>query len=106
MSDAVVVLIVLAAGTYAFKAAGPLVLGDGALPYRLRYFVDLLPASLLAALTAVSTFGDGLSLVIDARVVGMVVAGFALWRRAPFVVVIVVASAATAVTRLLVDQLA
>lgn len=106
MSDAVVVLVVLATGTYAFKAAGPLVLGDRTLPYRLRYFVDLLPASLLAALTAVSTLGDGQSLVIDARVVGMVVAGFALWRRAPFVVVIIVASAATAVTRLLVDQLA
>ena len=102
MSDAVIVLVVLAAGTYVFKSAGPLVLGDRTLPIRLRYVVELLPAALLAALAAVSTLGDGSSLVIDARLVGLVVAGVALWRRAPFVVVILVASAATALTRLLV----
>lgn len=101
MSDAVVVLIVLASGTYALKAAGPLVLGDRVLPAGLRHVIDLLPAALLAALTVVSTVGDGSALTLDARVVGLVVAGLALWRRAPFVVVIVLASAATAFVRLL-----
>ena len=100
MSDAVIVLIVLASGTYVFKAAGPLVLGDRTLPAGLRYFIDLLPAALLAALTVVSTFGDGQSLTLDARAVGLIVAGLALWRRAPFVVVILLASAATALVRL------
>jgi hypothetical protein len=39
--------------------------------------------------------------VIDARLIGLVVAGLALWRRAPFVVVILLASAATAIARLI-----
>ena len=100
MSNATIVLIVMAVGTFALKSAGPLVLGARQLPLRVQTLVDLLPAALLAALAIVSTVGDGRSLVVDARLVGFVVAGLALWRRAPFVVVIVLASAATAVARL------
>ena len=101
MSDATVVLIVMTVGTFALKSAGPLVLGDRSLPIRVQQVVDLLPAALLAALTMVSTVGDGSEIVIDARLVGLIVAGVALWRRLPFVVVIVLASAATALTRLI-----
>lgn len=100
MTDATVVLIVLALGTFALKSAGPLVLGARQLPVRVQVVVDLLPAALLAALAIVSTVGDGREIVVDARLVGLVVAGGALWRRAPFVVVVVLASAATAVARL------
>ena len=99
MSDATIVLIVMTVGTFALKSAGPLVLGARQLPVRLQTLIDLLPAALLAALALVSTVGDGRAVVIDARLVGLVVAGLALWRRAPFVVVIVLASAATALTR-------
>lgn len=101
MSDAQQVLVVLALGTYALKAAGPLLLGDRRLPHTVQAVVDLLPAALLAALAIVSTLGSGQAVVVDARLVGLVVAGLALWRRAPFVVVIVVASAATALARTL-----
>lgn len=101
MSDATAVLIVMTIGTFALKSAGPLVLGDRALPARVQQVVDLLPAALLAALAVVSTVGDGQTIVIDARLVGLVVAGLALWRRAPFVVVIVLASTATALIRLI-----
>jgi len=101
MSDATIVLIVMTVGTFALKSAGPLVLGDRSLPRRVQQAVDLLPAALLAALTIVSTVGDGREIVIDARLVGLVVAGIALWQRLPFVVVIVMASAATAFTRLI-----
>ena len=101
MSDATLVLIVMTVGTFALKSAGPLVLGDRSLPRRVQQAVDLLPAALLAALAIVSTVGDGREVVFDARLVGLVVAGIALWRRLPFVVVIVVASAATAFTRLI-----
>ena len=101
MSDALIVLVVLATGTYVFKAAGPLVLGERLLPVRLQSLVDLLPAALLASLAIVSTVGDGPAVTLDARLVGLIVAGVALWRRAPFVVVIVVASAATAIVRAL-----
>lgn len=99
MSDASVVLVVLALGTYVLKSAGPLLLGARRLPSGIQGIVDLLPAALLASLALVSTVGDGRSVVLDARVVGLVVAGIALWRRAPFVLVIVLASAATALTR-------
>lgn len=102
MSDAVVALIALALGTFALKSAGPVVLGDRSLPMRLQQVVDTLPAALLAALALVSTLSDGRSLSVDARLVGLVVAGGALWRRAPFVVAIVLAAAATAATRALV----
>lgn len=102
MSDAVVALIALALGTFALKSAGPVVLGDRSLPMRLQQVVDTLPAALLAALALVSTLSDGRSLSVDARLVGLVVAGCALWRRAPFVVAIVLAAAATAATRALV----
>lgn len=100
MSDATVVLIVLAAGTYALKSAAPLVLGARPLPVRIGRLVELLPAALLAALALVSTVADGSSIEIDARLAGLIAAGVALWRRAPFVLVIVVASAATALVRL------
>jgi uncharacterized membrane protein len=93
------VLVLLTIGTYAFKSAGPLFIGARPLPARVQNLVDLLPAALLAALVAVSTFESGQSLVVDARVAGMVVAGVALWRRVPFVVVIVLASATTALIR-------
>jgi len=99
MSDATLVLIVMTVGTFALKSAGPLVLGDRALPLRVQQLVDLLPAALLAALAIVSTVGDGRAIVLDARAVGLLVAGLALWRRAPFVVVVVAASAATALVR-------
>lgn len=100
MSDATIVLIALASGTFLLKSAGPMLLGDRRLPTVVQSVVDLLPAALLASLAIVSTLGDGRSLAVDARIVGLVVAGIALWRRAPFVLVIVLASAATAMTRL------
>ena len=100
MSDAVAVLIVMTLGTYALKSAGPLVLGARSLPVRVQALVDLLPAALLAALTLVSTVGNGASISVDARLVGVVVAGIELWRRAPFIVVVLVAAAATALVRL------
>ncbi len=99
MSDATIVLLVMTVGTFVLKSAGPLVLGARALPTAVQRVVDLLPAALLAALAIVSTLGDGQSIAIDARLVGLIAAGVALWRKAPFVVVIVVASAATALTR-------
>ena len=101
MSAATIVLIVMTIGTFALKSAGPLLLGDRMLPIRVQQVVGLLPAALLAALAIVSTVGDGRAIVLDARLVGLVVAGLALWRRAPFVVVILLASAATGVVRAL-----
>ena len=59
----------------------------------------LLPAALLGALVVVQTFSAGDRLAFDARIVGLLVAAIALWRRAPFIVVVVLAAGATAATR-------
>ena len=92
-------LLALAAGAYAFKAAGPLVLGGREIPARLAPLLALLPVPLLAALVAVQTFGEGERLVIDARAAGLAVAAAAVLARAPFLVVILIASATAAGVR-------
>ena len=64
----------------------------------MAYKADELPAPLLAALVAISTFTDGASWSIDARVIGLGVAAIALWRRLPFVVVVIAAAAISSKT--------
>ena len=89
----------LAAGSYGLKAAGVFAL-RGSLERRLRPLTSLLPAALFAALVAVHTLGrDGGGLVLDARVPGVLAAAVAVWFRAPFVVVVMLAMAVTAGTR-------
>jgi hypothetical protein len=61
--------------------------------------VIVLPIPLLAALVVTSTLATGEEWSFDARIVGLVAAALALWRRLPFVVVVVIAGAATAVAR-------
>lgn len=92
----------LAAGTIAIKAAGPVVLGERDLPDRLAGVVALLAPSLLAALVMVDTFGsDDHNLTIDARVAGLVAAAAALAVRLPMLVVVLAAAAVTAAVRAL-----
>lgn len=62
---------------------------------------DLLPVALLAALIGVQVLGDGQSLVVDARLVGLGVAVVALALRAPFILVVLLAALAAALVRLL-----
>lgn len=99
MSTAWIVIAGSATGVYAFKAAGPLLLGGRNLPPWLHRWTALLPAALLAALVAVSTLADGRHLTVDARLAGVAAAGVALWRRAGFVVVVTVAALVTATIR-------
>jgi branched-subunit amino acid transport protein len=96
---ATVVLVGLTLCTYARKAAAPLVLGGRPLPESVGRLADLLPAALLAALVVVSALAEDGEVVLDARVVGLGAAATALSLKAPFVVVVVAASAATAVVR-------
>ena len=91
-------ILVLSGGSYLFKVAG-FVAGDR-LAKRLAPVASLLPAALFAAIIAIMSVVDGESLVVDGRLVGVAVGGVAVWRRAPFVVVVVAAMAATALLRL------
>jgi uncharacterized membrane protein len=87
-------------GTMAIKAAGPVLLGDRPLPTRVKSVVALLAPALLAALVATATLGEGQSLVLDARIIGVGAAVAALALRAPTLAVVVVAAVAAALARL------
>lgn len=67
---------------------------------RVRRVSGLVTIALLSALLAVQAVADGKQLTLDARAPAVAVAGVLLWRRAPFVVVIVAASAVAAGLRL------
>lgn len=92
---------ILVAGAYGLKAFGVLVLGrpDSTLGARLEPLTALIPAALFAGLIAVQTVGSDESLVLDARVWGVAAGSVAVWRKAPFVVVVLVAMAVTAFVR-------
>ena len=94
-----IVVGVVGAGTVAIKAAGPVLLGGRSLPARLDALIVLLGPALLAALVAINTFGGDRRLMLDARALGVAAAGIAVWRRAPALLVVVVAAAVTAVAR-------
>jgi branched-subunit amino acid transport protein len=55
----------------------------------------------LAALVVTQVFADERDLVVDARLVGLVAGAVAVVARAPLIVTVVVAAAATAVWRLI-----
>jgi branched-subunit amino acid transport protein len=89
-------------GCYLLKIAGYLV------PARLldrpavRRAVTLLPVALLAALVVVELLAAGSAYDIDAaRIAGFAAGALAVWRRAPFLVVIVLAAVVAAALRLL-----
>ncbi len=103
MSDAGLVVVFLGAGTYVLKALGPMYFGNRReLPTKFKTMALLLPTPLIAALVITSTFSSDNALAFDARIIGVIAAGLALWKRLPFVFVVVFAAFATAMFRLLV----
>ena len=88
-------LILLAAGSYGLKALGVTALG-GIVERRFGPVVSLLPAALFSALIVVMTFEEAGELVLDSRVAGVAVGALAAWRKAPLLVVVAAAMAATA----------
>lgn len=94
-------LLALCAVSYALKAAGPVLAGGRQLGPRFRRTLDLVAVPLLAALILVQTLGDGHRLGIDARVPALAVAGALVWRRAPFLVVVLAAAGTAALLRAL-----
>lgn len=93
-------MIALVAGSLCFKIVGVTALG-GAVERRIQPVVALLPAALFAALIAVLTFEEGGDVVLDARAAGVAVGAIAVWRKAPLIVVVILAMAVTAGLRAL-----
>lgn len=83
----------------AIKAAGPVLLGGRDLPPLVVALVAMLAPALLTALVVSETFGEEGQLVVDERAIGVAVAGVALALRAPMLLAVALAVAATALAR-------
>ena len=92
-------VILLTLGAYAFKVTGLVFLGGRSLPPMFERCLALIPAAVVTALVMKDTFTTGQELVLDARALGIAVAGIAAWRKAPLIVVIVLGTAVTALVR-------
>ena len=88
-----------AAIAYLTKLVGYLV-PDAVLDHPLvPRLAGLVTAGLLASLVVMNTFASGTELVLDARVGALIVAGIALWLRAPFLAVVILGALAAALLR-------
>jgi hypothetical protein len=94
-----ITIVALALATAALKLFGPLLLGGRSLPGGVFAVVELLASSLLAALVVVETFGQGRSLTLDARALGVAFAAIAMRLRAPVTVAVLGAAAVAALAR-------
>jgi branched-subunit amino acid transport protein len=92
-------VIVASIGCYLLKLAGLSLPAPLLERPEVQRVAVLLPVALLAGLVAVETFGADGRLVVDLRLAGLGAGVIALLLRAPFLVVIVVAAATTAVLR-------
>lgn len=93
-------VLAVAVGCYALKVLGlsvPERLLEHPLTVRAAAFI---PVGLLAALVVVQGFSDGSRVTFDARTAGLAVAAFLLWRKVPFLPMLVAAAATTALVRL------
>lgn len=100
MSEAWVVVVAVGGATILLKAIGPALLGGRALPEPVMGAVRLLAPAVLAALVVVQAIGGDREIVLDERLVGVGAALVAVVLRAPLLLVVAVAAAATALTRL------
>lgn len=93
--------LVLAAGTFAFRVAGPIVRSRLVLPDRLEQTMDAAAVVLLVAVVATTALTDGHAVAGPARPLGVLVGGVLAWRRAPFPAVVLAAAGTAAGMRLL-----
>ncbi len=95
-------IVLLAVGVWGQRLAGMFLVGP-ALERRpvLSKAASLIPAAVICAVIVQLTVANGTSLVVDERLAGLAVAGLLVWRKAPFVVVVVAAAAVTAGLRAL-----
>jgi branched-subunit amino acid transport protein len=89
-------VLALAGGTYLMRLAGLLLRDRVKMPARLERLVDLGATALLVALVATAALVEDGGWAGWARPAGVAVGALAAWRRAPFVLVVVLAAGATA----------
>jgi branched-subunit amino acid transport protein len=101
VTTAWIVVAIVGFATIAFKAAGPVLIGNRELPPTVQSLVDLLAPVMLTALVVTQTFGGDEEITVDARVAGVGAAVVAIWLRAHVIVAMAVAAAVTAGVRLI-----
>ncbi|MFJ3665797.1 AzlD domain-containing protein [Streptomyces sp. NPDC090106] len=99
MSPTVVLLLVLAVGTYAFRLVGPMLHGRVELPARVRELLAAGAIVLLTALLATGALTEGDGFAGWSRPLGVLAGAVLAWRRAPFVVIVLGAAGTTALLR-------
>ena len=92
-------IVLASAVAYATKLMGYTVPARWLHHPRMARVAGSLTIALLAALTAMNAFANGQQLSVDARLAALVVAGVALWLRLPFLLVVVLGAAASAMVR-------
>jgi branched-subunit amino acid transport protein len=95
----VVVIALLAAGTYGMRLSGAVLGGRLRLPSWLARLLPLAAVALLAALAATAAVTNAGHLAGVARPVGVLAGLVAAWRKAPFVLVVVIAAGTAALLR-------
>jgi uncharacterized membrane protein len=96
-----IVITALCVGTIATKAFGPVTLGGRKPSERALSVIGLVAPAILTSLVVYETFSDSHSgFEIDARLVGLGVAGAAAFARLPMIAIVALAAGATACTRL------
>ncbi|MEC3976752.1 AzlD domain-containing protein [Amycolatopsis sp. H20-H5] len=98
--DLIIATVVLAAGTFAFRFAGPVLRARVTLSPRAEKLTAMAAVVLLAALVAIWTFTQDGGFAGYARPAGVLAGGVLAWRKAPFVVIVLAAAATTALLRL------
>lgn len=92
---------VLAAGTYGFRLAGPVLRERFTISVRSERVLAGAAVVLLAAVVATSALTEDQGFAGWARPAGVAVAGVLAWRKAPFVLVVLAAAGTAAGLRLL-----
>jgi branched-subunit amino acid transport protein len=92
-------VLILAAGTYAFRLAGPVLRERLHVSAGVQRLLTLGAVALLAALVATAALTAGGQFAGWARPAGVAVGAVAAWRRMPFVVVVAAAAVTTALLR-------
>lgn len=93
-------VIAVVVGCYALKLLG-LSVPQNVLEHPMTVrAAEFIPVGLLAALVVVQGLADGSAISLDARIAGLGVAAFLLWRNVPFLPMLIAAAATTALVRL------
>ena len=97
-----ILVIATVVGCYLLKLAGYLVPARVLEHGPTRRAVELLPVALLAALVVVEAIANGRHYDLDGpRLAGLAVGAIAVWRKAPFLLIVVAAAVTAALLRLL-----